>query len=166
MAKVETQGGKAAQGCYFSAESIAAMPERAHVHQFNANAVRHTRSLGDLAGVAGMGLHLVRIEPGRDTTEHHFHGQDEEFLYVISGRALATIGDETFPVGPGDVMAFPRNSPAHSMHVPGDAAEDFVYLMGGTRSPVDVCTYPRLRRRMYRIDGAKEYVELDDLKKA
>jgi uncharacterized cupin superfamily protein len=141
------------------------MPERPHVHQFNANALRHTRSLGDLAGLADMGLHLVRIEPGRDTTEHHFHGQDEEFLYVISGRAVAAIGDETFPVGPGDVMAFPKNSPAHSMSVPADAAEDFVYLMGGTRSEIDVCTYPRIGLRMYRIDGVKEYVADADLKK-
>jgi uncharacterized cupin superfamily protein len=151
--------------CHWSAARIAALEERVHVHQFNANAIRNTRSLGDLAGLGDMGVHLVRIEPGRETTEHHFHGQDEEFLYVISGRAVATIGEEEVEVGPGDFMAFPRNSPAHSMRVPADAAEDLVYLMGGTRSEVDVCTYPRLRRRMYRIDGAREYVELDDLRK-
>lgn len=151
--------------CHWSAARIAGLEERVHVHQFNANAIRNTRSLGDLAGLGDMGVHLVRIEPGRETTEHHFHGQDEEFLYVISGRAVATIGEEEVEVGPGDFMAFPKNSPAHSMRVPADAAEDLVYLMGGTRSEVDVCTYPRLRRRMYRIDGAREYVELDDLRK-
>ena len=165
MTKIEDSDGKTGQGCYFRASELAVMPERAHIHQFNANAVRHTRSLGDLAGLADMGLHLVRVEPGRDTTEHHTHGQDEEFLYIVSGRAEATVGDETFAVGPGDVMAFPKNSPAHSMRVPAEATEDLVYLMGGTRSEIDVCSYPRLGLRMYRIDGEKEYVSRDDLKK-
>ena len=62
-------------------------------------------------------------------------------------------------------MAFPKNSPAHSMQVPQEAGEDLVYLMGGTRAPIDVCTYPRLNRRMYRVDGAREYAALDDFRK-
>lgn len=159
------QPGDEPENCYYSAARIAGLPEKAVVHQFNPNAVRNTRSLGDLAGLQDMGVHLVRVEPGRDTTEHHFHGQDEEFLYIVSGRAQATVGDTTFEVGPGDFMAFPKNSPAHSMYVAKDAGEDCVYLMGGTRSPIDVCTYPRLERRMYRVDGAKEYAALADFKK-
>ncbi|HMM13370.1 MAG TPA: cupin domain-containing protein [Parvibaculum sp.] len=157
--------GKGAEGLFLSAEAIAALEERRHVHQFNAGAVRHTRSLGDLAGLKDMGLHLVRVEPGHATTEHHFHGQDEEFLYILSGRGVAAIGAEEFPVGPGDFMAFPANSPAHSMRVPEEAGEDLVYLMGGTRSRIDICTYPRLDRRMYRVDGVKEYIDLADVKK-
>src|SRR5690606_19128430 len=88
--------------CHFPAARIAGLPEKPVVHQFNANAIRHTRSVGDMAGLTDMGLHIVRGEPGRDTTEHHFHGQDEEFLYVISGHAEATIGEESFTVRAGD----------------------------------------------------------------
>ena len=155
---------EALEVCFWSAERIARLPERAHVHQFNANAIRHTRSLGDLAGLSDMGIHLVRVEPGRDSTEHHFHGQDEEFLFVLSGSGEATIGEDTVPVGPGDFLGFPKGSPAHSLHVPAGAGEALVYLMGGTRSPIDVCTYPHAGLRMYRIDGEKEYVTLSDVK--
>ena len=161
----EKGGAGALEALFWSAERIAALPERPHVHQFNANAVRHTRSLGDLAGLTEMGLHLVRVEPGRDSTEHHYHGQDEEFLFVLSGRGEAAIGETTIKVGPGDFLGFPKGAPAHSMHVPAEAGEPLVYLMGGTRSPIDVCTYPKAGLRMYRIDGAKEYVSLSDLKK-
>ncbi|ABS62174.1 Cupin 2 conserved barrel domain protein [Parvibaculum lavamentivorans DS-1] len=162
----ETGAGlPAGKSLFYDAARIAGLAEKVVVHQFNPNAVRHTRSLGDMAGLEDVGVHVVRVEPGRDTTEHHFHGQDEEFLFILSGRALATIGDDTFGVGPGDFMAFPKNSPAHSMHVPEDAKEDLVYLMGGTRSPIDVCTYPRLARRMYRVDGVKEYADLGDFRK-
>lgn len=149
--------------CYFSKARIAAMEERAHTHQFNENAVRMTRTLGDLAGLTDMGLHMVRIEPGRETTEHHYHGQDEEFLMILSGRGEAFIGEEKVEVAPGDVLLFPKNGPAHSMRNPFE--EDLVYLMGGTRAEVDVCTYPRLKRTMIRADGEKKYVDAPHLKK-
>ncbi|MEQ8281551.1 MAG: cupin domain-containing protein [Parvibaculum sp.] len=159
------QNAMAGTVCRLTAAQIDRLPERPNIHQFNANAIRNTRSIGDLLGLSDVGVHLVRVEPGRETTEHHFHGQDEEFLYILSGRAEATIGEETFEVGPGDFMAFPKNSPAHSMRVRDDASDDLVYLMGGTRAPIDICTYPRLGRRMYRVDGVKEYAALDDFKK-
>jgi uncharacterized cupin superfamily protein len=159
----ESQAKSGLERCFFSKARIEAMEERAHVHQFNEGAVRMTRTLGDLAGLEDMGLHIVRIEPGRETTEHHFHGQDEEFVMILSGRLLARIGEEECEAGPGDVLLFPKNGPAHSMK--NIFEEDAVYLMGGTRAPVDVCTYPRLGRVMYRVDGVKSYVDAPHLKK-
>jgi len=150
---------------HFSAAEISAMPERRHQHQFNENAVRMTRTLGDLAGLEDIGLHIVRLEPGRESTEFHFHGQDEEFLMILSGHGVASIGDERIEVGPGDVMAFPKNSPAHAMHVLAEAGEDLVYLMGGTRAPVDICTYPKAGLKMTRADGVKEVAKISDFRK-
>ncbi len=149
--------------CYFSSKRLAEMDERRHVHQYNDNAIRMTKTLGDLAGLTDMGLHMVRIEPGRETTEFHFHGQDEEFVYIIAGQGVALLGDETIFVEPGDVMLFPKNGPAHSMR--NEGPDDLVYLMGGTRAEVDVCTYPRLQLRQYRINGEREYTDIASLKK-
>ena len=144
-----------------TAADIEAMTEVAHVHQFNDNAVRHTRSLGDALGLEHMGVHLVRLEPGRDSTQFHFHHVDEEFVYILSGRGVAELGEETCEIGPGDFMAFARRSVPHNMSNPFD--EDLVYLMGGNRSELDVCDYPRIERRMYRVFGNKEYVDEDNL---
>ena len=47
---------------------IEAMEEKVVQHQFNDNAIRHTKTLSSLAGLERLGLHIVRIEPGRDTT--------------------------------------------------------------------------------------------------
>jgi uncharacterized cupin superfamily protein len=149
--------------CFFPASKIEDMDEKRHVHQYNENAVRLTRTLGDLAGLTDMGLHIVRIEPGRGTTEFHYHDQDEEFVYIISGVGLSELGDETFEVGPGDVLLFPKGGPAHAMR--NEGPEDLVYLMGGTRPPIDVCTYPKLERRQYRVDGVKEWADLAAFKK-
>ncbi len=142
-------------------DEIDDLSEVAHIHQFNDQAVRQTRSLGDLVGLEHVGIHLVRIEPGYESTQFHYHHQDEEFIYVLSGRGIAEIGDEEFEIGPGDFMGFGRNSSPHAMRNPFDT--DLSYLIGGSRSKVDICDHPRLKRRMYRVDGKKTYVDLNDL---
>ncbi len=147
-----------------TAAELDTLDERRHQHQFNDNAVRLTRTLGTRTGMQRIGVHLVRLAPGRDSTEHHFHDADEEFLYVLSGRGVACIGDARFEVGPGDFMGFPAPSPAHSLSNPYDA--DLVYLMGGERNAVDAVHYPRIARTMLKAHGHRQWVDwqhLEDL---
>lgn len=144
-----------------TAAQIDNLDETEHHHQFNDNAIRHTRSLGDILGLEQLGVHLVRLEKGHDSTQFHFHHIDEEFVYILSGEGIAEFGDTTVNIAAGDFMAFGRNSLPHNMHNPFD--EDLVYLMGGNRSPIDICDYPRIGLRMFREHGIKEYVELKDL---
>ena len=129
-----------------TAKAISETDEVEHIHQLNKNAIRHTRSIGDILGLEHLGVHLVRIEPGNDTTQFHFHHQDEEFVYILEGKGTAEIGDEQIEIKAGDFMAFTQNSLPHCMHNSSD--EDLVYLMGGTRSDIDICDYPKLNRRM------------------
>ncbi len=58
-------------------------------------------------------------------------------------------------------MAFTQNSLPHCMH--NASTEDLVYLMGGTRSDIDICDYPKLNRRMYRENGKKTFVDLSQV---
>lgn len=144
-----------------TAADMAGLEEFERRHQFNDNAVRLTRTLGVPTGLERIGVHLVRLPPGRDSTQHHYHDADEEFLYVISGRGIAHIGDERFEVGPGDFMGFPAPSPAHSLSNPFD--EELVYLMGGERNAVDAVHYPRIRRTMTKAAGKRRWVDWDDV---
>ncbi|MBI3935853.1 MAG: cupin domain-containing protein [Betaproteobacteria bacterium] len=146
------------------AQAIQSMPEIVRVHRLNPKAIRHARSLGDAVGLSAIGVHLVRIKPGDASTELHFHHQDEEFIFVLSGRGVAEIGEEKFEVGPGDFTGFVAGSLPHAMTNP--FAEDLVYLMGGNRYPFDVSDYPRVRKRRYRENGVNEYVSWNALEKA
>lgn len=145
------------------AEEIAELPERRNVHQFNSNAIRHTRSIGDLAGLTTIGIHLVRVEPGDETTQHHNHEVSDEFVYILEGQGTLYLGDESYDVGPGDFAGFPKQGAAHSMKNTGSS--DLVYLMGGGRPDIDICNYPRIDRRMYLIKGSKEYVDNENLQR-
>ena len=141
----------------FRTTDIAALPEQRSEHQFNANAVRLTKTLGSLAGLSRIGLHMVRLEPDRESTELHSHDNDEEFIYIVSGTGTATIGHETYEVSAGDLMAFPLQSPPHALHNTG--AEDLIYLMGGERNSADVVHYPRQQRTMVKTAGQRYYTD-------
>ncbi len=143
------------------AGKIGGLKERINVHQLNDNAIRHIRSLGDESGLSTLGIHLVRLEQGNELTEFHSHQCDEEFIYILSGSGIAEIGDKEYEIGAGDFMGFCKNSLAHNMRNPNK--EDLVYLMGGNRNEFDICDYPRINRRMFRVDGAKKYVDLENL---
>jgi len=140
---------------------IAAIPETKHVHQFNDNAIRHTVSLSDIVGLNAFGLHLVRVEPGDETTQHHYHEESDEFIYVLSGQLSLRYGEERYQLAAGDFVGFPAHGAAHSMI--NDSDMDAVYLMGGSRPPIDITNYPDINRKMYTIHGKKEFVDLENL---
>ena len=143
------------------ARDIAAMTPTRRRHQFNANAVRLTRALSDATGMQRIGVHLVRLEPGRESTQFHYHDADEEFLYVLEGRGIAELGEEEFEVGPGDFMGFTAPSKPHALRNPFDS--DLVYLMGGERNASDVVHYPRIRRSMMKSGGRRLWADWDHL---
>lgn len=139
-----------------TASAIAAMAEDRFIHPLNPKAIRHGKSLGDATGLHHIGIHQVRVEPGHDSTQYHVHQGEEEFIYIISGRGLAELGEDTVEVGPGDFMGFAAGGLPHSLTNP--FGEDLVYLVGGMRLDFDICDYPKINTRLYRRGLKREYV--------
>jgi uncharacterized cupin superfamily protein len=150
--------------CLIRRAEIEALPEVRRPHPLDASLVRHTRSLGDAAGLQTIGVHLVRLEAGDTSSVQHYHHQDEEWVYILSGRGTTLIGDETLEVGAGDFMGFAAGSPPHNLSNPHQ--DDLVYLVGGNRWPFDVCDYPKIGKRRYRINGKNVYVDAALLEQA
>jgi len=138
---------------------IEAMDGVHKTHFLNPNAKRRNRSLGDAAGLQSLGVHLIEVLPGHESTEFHSHQYEEECVYVLSGTATAVIGDQRYQVGPGDFMGFPRNAHAHTMINDGD--ETLVCLVVGQRLAQDVSDYPNKSKRLYRNSGRWDLVDLD-----
>jgi uncharacterized cupin superfamily protein len=101
------------------------------------------------------------LKQGDDSTEYHFHHQDEEWVYILSGRGVAEIGGKKYKIGAGDFMGFTAPSQPHAMRNPHKA--DLLYLVGGNRCPLDVCDYPRIGKRRYRMNGDNAYLDLSAL---
>ena len=136
---------------FLTAEAIAAMEGLAKTHYLDPNAKRINKSLGDATGLTGLGIHLIEVEPGRGTSQYHVHHFEEEAVYVLSGTATAEIGDDTFPIKPGDFLGYRKKGAAHAIRNTGD--ETLVCLVIGQRLAHDVADYPRLGKRLYRNEG-------------
>ena len=131
-----------------TAEEIAALDGTAKTHFLNDNAQRLNKSLGDLTGLTGFGFHLIEVEPGHETTEHHAHLFEDEAVFVLSGTATAYIGEEEHPVKAGDFLGYRKGGAAHSLKNTGSGT--FRCLVVGERLAHDVADYPRLQKRIYR----------------
>jgi mannose-6-phosphate isomerase-like protein (cupin superfamily) len=57
----------------------------------------------------GMSITLVEMEAGGK--QHIHHHQPEQMYYILQGRGQMTVGDETQPVGPGDCIFIPTDTP-------------------------------------------------------
>lgn len=130
------------------ASDRAALPERVFKHPLNPASEVHLRSLGDAVGMKRLGLHVIRVPPGKESFVYHAHYTEEEFVYILSGRGLAEIGDEVIEVGPGDFMGFPTPSVGHHLLNPFD--EELVYLAGGERHTAEISDFPKLGKRVVR----------------
>lgn len=142
---------------YLSAEAIAQMDEDSHSHPLHEPGLRYQRSLSDRTGLQRLGVHMVRVAPGQEATQLHFHHCEEEFIYVLSGRGVAILGDRRVEVGPGDFLGFTAPSAAHGMINPFE--EELVYLMGGERRGFDVCDYPQMEKRLIRMGDDRSLMD-------
>lgn len=141
-------------------EEIEGMEGLAKTHFLNANARRVNKSLGDLTGLTGLGFHIIEVAPGCETTEYHVHHFEDECVYILAGEATAVIGEERFPVKPGDFIGYRKGGEAHTIENTG--AETLRCIVVGQRLPHDVGDYPRLGKRIYRNAGMPwDLVDID-----
>lgn len=138
------------------ASQIAALPEFPFRHPLNPKSEIYLRSLNGLTGLERIGLNIGRLPPGAESFAYHYHHYEEEFVYILSGRGVAEIGEETYEVGPGDFMAFPTAPVGHHLQNPFDT--DLVYLMGGESRGFEICEFPRLRKRAIFEKGSAPYI--------
>ena len=131
-------------------------------HFMNKNASRLNKSLGDMTGITGLGFHIIHVEPGAETSEHHRHYFEDECIYVLEGMATAFIGEESFNIKSGDFIGYRKGGEAHSIKNTG--REIFKCIVVGERLAHDVGDYTRKKKRIYRNKGMMwDLVNLADI---
>ena len=130
--------------------------------KLNPNSLFRAAALSRLSGMSRAHVSLVRLPPGKDSFAYHAHLTEEEWIYIVSGRALAEIDGETHEVGAGDFMGFATPAVPHLLR--NVFEEECVYLMGGEDNPIDVVSYPNLDKRylLMQTDKGTEFYELGE----
>lgn len=120
-------------------------------HFLNRNGQRRNKSLGDLTGLRALGVHIIEVEPGFESTETHVHHFEEECVYVLQGEAEAVIGDQVHRVQAGDFIGYRAGGLAHKLVNVGDVT--LRCLVAGQRLEHDVADYPAAGKRLFRAKG-------------
>ncbi|WWC88308.1 uncharacterized protein L201_003216 [Kwoniella dendrophila CBS 6074] len=70
---------------------------KGHGHYLNREAVRHSTCMSDTVGMqkSGLGVHKVRLEPHCESTQIHYHLNDSEWLYILSGSGILQLIDSS-----------------------------------------------------------------------
>lgn len=102
---------------------------------------REVRALGAPFGLKHVGVNLVTIFPGKESSIRHCHTHEDEFVYVLEGELVlrTNAGEETmtagmiagFPAGDGDGHHFVNRSQAPAR-----------FLVVSNRDPNDGADYP------------------------
>ena len=127
-------------------------------HPWNPESLMRGTQLARSVGLKRTGVNLIRIPAGKESFAYHSHQHEEEWIYVLSGRALALIDDVEYEVGPGDFIGFPAPSVAHHLRNPGP--DELVYLVGGENRDNEIADFPKLGKRIVRRGKDVEVVDL------
>jgi len=70
---------------------------------------RETRDLinGKIVGARGISLRITDVLPGEVCNPGHIHTECEEVIFILSGKGEIKIGQEVFPMKPGDAIFLP-----------------------------------------------------------
>lgn len=88
-----------------------------------------------------VGVLIEGPPPGMRGAPKHYHMLEEEHALILEGEVTLLLGDERYPMKPGDYACFPAGlKVGHSFMNTGRGP--CAYLMIGERNPADVCVYP------------------------
>ena len=97
--------------------------------------------LSRLAGGASVGVNLIVVPPGKQSSPFHYHTREEEHFYVVSGQCVLRSGGQRYEVSPGYYVCFPAGTGVgHAFENP--FKKDCHILAIGSHHPDDVAVYP------------------------
>ena len=115
----------------------------------------------DAGGLTQFGAHVETLHPGSRSSERHWHEEEDEFLYVISGEATVIEDDGAHPLGPGDAACWPAGE-ANAHQVVNRSGTPCSYLILGSRAIPDIVHYPDRGDVLYAFeDGSWRLQRID-----
>jgi len=120
---------------------------------------RARRRLGDAAGLTQFGVNLLRLAPGVWSSQRHWHTEQDEFVYIVSGEVVLVTdaGEEILKAG--DCAGF-KAGDRDGHHLQNRSNSDAVLLEVGTRTATDSGEYPDIDMA-FDIGGPAKFTRKD-----
>jgi uncharacterized cupin superfamily protein len=103
-------------------------------------AKRERKALGDAAGLTQFGVNLLRLPPGVWSSQRHWHDNEDEMVFVVSGEVVLVTNDGEEILRAGDAAGF-KAGEQNGHHLQNRSSADAIVLEIGTRQDVATAFY-------------------------
>ncbi|WVQ73527.1 hypothetical protein IAR50_003101 [Cryptococcus sp. DSM 104548] len=124
------------------AHEIEAATWRTIPHSLKPEAVRQQFSMSSAVGMQNIAVHKSRLDPGKESCLNHYHLNDSEWMYILSGSGTLILIDASpallcqSSLAPGTSLAGEIPPPPSPASLPREELAvgpgDFIGLEGGT----------------------------------
>ena len=117
---------------------------------------RERKRLGNAIGLDQFGVNLSRLKPGAQSSQRHWHANEDEFVYILEGEVVLHEDDGETVLRPGDAAGWKAGVPDGHCLI-NRSARDVVYLEIGTRAKHERAQYPDVDLMVVRDDNGMRY---------
>ena len=117
---------------------------------------RERKRLGNAVGLSQYGVNLTTLKPGTWSSQRHWHQNEDEFIYIVSGEVVLCEDEGETVLKPGDAAGFKANS-GNGHCLINRTDRDAVYIEVGTRLKIERTIYSDIDMKVER-DGSGQPV--------
>jgi uncharacterized cupin superfamily protein len=115
---------------------------------------REVRRLGDAFGLTRVGVSLVTILPGKESSMRHAHTHEDELVYVLEGELVSRTDEGEEVVKAGMVLGF-RAGDGNAHHLVNRSGAPAVFLVVSNRHPDDSAAYAEVDLAVHKNEVGK-----------
>lgn len=119
---------------------------------------RGRKRLGRAAGLTQFGVNLCTLKPGAASTHRHWHENEDEFVYVLSGEVVLREDDGDTVLKSGDAAAW-KAGVANGHCLVNRSDRDALFIEVGTRAPNERAHYSDIDMQVERDDKGIRYTK-------
>jgi uncharacterized cupin superfamily protein len=93
-------------------------------------------------GARKLGYNLTVIPAGKRAFPRHNHHVNEEMFFILEGTGEVRIGDQTYPLRAGDVVACPPGGTETAHHIVNTGTAELKFLAVSTMMSPEIADYP------------------------
>jgi uncharacterized cupin superfamily protein len=98
--------------------------------------------IGPAIGAEKLGYNVTAVPPGRRAFPFHNHRVNEEMFFILEGEGSVRIGEDTFPIKPGDIIACPPGGAGRAHQIVNSGSKELRYLAVSTKLAPEIAQYP------------------------
>jgi len=98
--------------------------------------------IGPRIGARKLGYNITAVPPGKSAFPFHNHHVNEEMVFVLQGSGEIRIGDGTYPLRVGDVVALPPGGREAAHQIINSGTDELRYLAVSNRLSPELAEYP------------------------